>query len=223
MSDLAEFSGKARLFPLPNLVLFPHVMQPLHIFEPRYRQMTADALEGDRVIAMVLPRPGWEADYAGKPALHSIACLGRIIAEQHLDDGRFNILLRGQARVRIIREMPSKKLYRCARVEVLDEIPPADEECARHWRRALRADSVRWFADQEEVIDQFRTLLESDIALGSLCDIFAFALPLDAEFKQTLLEELNVETRLKMLRDYMIARETLAAVKRKFPPEFSVN
>src|SRR5215216_1637862 len=107
MSDdaaLAGFGGVARLFPLPNLVLFPHVMQPLHIFEPRYRQMTADALDGDRLIAMVLPRPGWELDYAGKPAVHPVACLGKVVAEQRLDDGRFNILLRGLSRLRIIEE-----------------------------------------------------------------------------------------------------------------------
>src|SRR6266436_1472543 len=91
-SPLANFTGHARLFPLPNLVFFPQVMQPLHIFEPRYRQMTADALAGDRLIALVLPKPGWEKDYADKPALHSIACLGRIMAEQALDDGRYNIL-----------------------------------------------------------------------------------------------------------------------------------
>ena len=95
-ADLSGYSGQARLFPLPNLVFFPNVMQPLHIFEPRYRQMTADALAGDRFIAMVLPRPGWEKDYAGKPAIHRVACLGRVLAEQTLEDGRFNILLRGQ-------------------------------------------------------------------------------------------------------------------------------
>src|SRR5436190_8247643 len=98
MSDefpLADFSGKARLFPLPNLVFFPRVMQPLHIFEPRYRQMTADALDDDKYIALVLPQPGWEKAYAGKPAIHSVACLGKIIADQKLDDGRFNLLLRG--------------------------------------------------------------------------------------------------------------------------------
>ncbi|HZZ81753.1 MAG TPA: LON peptidase substrate-binding domain-containing protein, partial [Gemmataceae bacterium] len=117
MSDLfplAGFDGKVRLFPLPNLVFFPQVMQPLHIFEPRYRQMTADALEGDRFIALVLPRPGWEKEYAGKPEIHSVACLGRILAEHKLDDGRFNILLRGIARIRILEEATTDKLYRVA-------------------------------------------------------------------------------------------------------------
>src|SRR6059058_955126 len=110
LSPLTDFAGSARLFPLPNLVFFPHVMQPLHIFEPRYRQMTADALAGDRFIALVLPTPGWEKDYAKAPALHSVGCLGRIIAEQRLDDGRFNILLRGLGRIRLVREIAGQKL-----------------------------------------------------------------------------------------------------------------
>src|SRR5215510_11390422 len=97
-SPLAGFTGTARLFPLPNLVFFPHVMQPLHIFEPRYRQMTADALAGDRLIALVLPTPGWEADYAGRPAIHPVVCLGQVVTEQRLEDGRYNLLLRGLTR-----------------------------------------------------------------------------------------------------------------------------
>src|SRR6188508_1840905 len=96
---LENFSGVARLFPLPNLVFFPQVMQPLHIFEPRYRQMTTDALAGDRLIALVLPKPGWEPDYAGAPDVHPVACLGKIVADQKMDDGRFNILLRGLSRI----------------------------------------------------------------------------------------------------------------------------
>src|SRR5205807_1511805 len=80
MSDDLPFDGHARLFPLPNLVCFPQVVQPLHIFEPRYRAMTEDALAGDRRIALVLPRPGWETDYDGRPSVHSIACLGKIVA-----------------------------------------------------------------------------------------------------------------------------------------------
>src|SRR5438874_6479728 len=94
VSPLANYSGTARLFPLPNLVLFPHVVQPLHVFEPRYRQMTADALADDRLITMVLLKPGWE-DAGNKPAaLHPVACLGRVVADQLLPDGRYNLLLR---------------------------------------------------------------------------------------------------------------------------------
>src|SRR5688572_31245564 len=116
MSDsftpLAGFTGAVRLFPLPNLVFFPHVMQPLHIFEPRYRQMTADALEGDRLIALVLTQPGWEKVYAGNPKIYTVATLGKIVADQRLDDGRYNILLRGLHRVHLSEELPQTKLYR---------------------------------------------------------------------------------------------------------------
>ena len=223
-SPLAGFTGKARLFPLPNLVFFPQVMQPLHIFEPRYREMTADALAGDRFIAVVLPAPGWEKDYANAPALHSVACLGRIVAEQKLDDGRFNILLRGLARIRVVKEIASKKFYRIARTEILHEVPLDDEALALHWRKTLIDKAAGWFPNQGELGEQFGKLLHSDLALGVLCDIMTFALPLDAEFKQTLLEQLNVEARLRVLHDFL--EETKAAAdqsQRRFPPEFSAN
>src|ERR1041384_3715325 len=89
------FSGRARLFPLPNLVMFPHVVQPLHIFEPRYREMLEDALASDRLIAMALLAPGWEDDYHGRPALYPTACLGRVTTSHRLEDGRYNLLLEG--------------------------------------------------------------------------------------------------------------------------------
>src|SRR3954465_13931138 len=104
-SSLTDYMGTARLFPLPNLVLFPQVMQPLHIFEPRYRQMTADALAGDRFLALALLKPGWEPTYSGNPDIYPIACLGRIIADQRLPDGRYNILVRGLSRIEVVREL----------------------------------------------------------------------------------------------------------------------
>src|SRR5437773_2070155 len=126
VSPLAGFTGTARLFPLPNLVFFPNVMQPLHIFEPRYRQMTAEALEGDRLIALALTRPGWEKDYAASPAIYSVATLGVIAADQRLDDGRYNILLRGLSRIQVLQEVPHDKLYRKAKAELLLEAPLHD-------------------------------------------------------------------------------------------------
>src|SRR5213080_2405252 len=95
LSSLCDFQGTARLFPLPNLVLFPHVGQPLHVFEPRYRQLMADALDDDRLIALALLRPGWEEDYHKKPPIHEMVCLGRINNEEKLADGRYNLLLHG--------------------------------------------------------------------------------------------------------------------------------
>lgn len=221
---LSGFNGRARLFPLPNLVFFPQVMQPLHIFEPRYRQMTADALAGDRMITLVLPRPGWEKDYADCPAIHSVACVGRIMAEQRLDDGRYNILLRGLARIRITEETPSSKLYRIAHGKVLHENLVTDEAVALQWREMLIEKAPVWFAAQAGVAEQMGKLLKTELGLGTLCDIISFALPLDAEFKQQLLEELDVESRLQRLHDFLEASKlSCENGARRFPPQFSVN
>jgi len=221
---LSTFAGMARLFPLPNLVFFPQVMQPLHIFEPRYRQMTADALAGDRLIALVLPKPGWEADYAGNPTVHSVACLGKIVADQQTDDGHYNILLRGLSRIQIAHEIPHGKSYRKAKAELLAEVPVASAATERRLRRKLAKLVPRWFPQQDEVKDQFRKLIKSDLTLGALCDIFAFALPLDVEFKQNLLEELEVEERLGRLFERLASKQVAEIpAERKFPPEFSVN
>ena len=206
-----------KLFPLPNLVMFPGAMQPLHIFEPRYREMTADALAGDRRIALVLPKPGWEQDYTGTPAIHAVACVGRIEAEQRLADGRFNILLRGLSRIRIVEEVPHPKLYRVARAVILAELPCAGAAQEAAGRKRLRAYTAEWFHAQAEVRDRFLELIDGDLGLGALVDLVAFALPLDAEFKQTLLEELYGFARLERLL------QEIGTSRRPFPPEFSAN
>src|SRR5438105_923909 len=186
-SPLASYSGTARLFPLPNLVLFPHVMQPLHVFEPRYRQMTCDALADDRLIALVLLQPGWEADYEGRPPIHPVACLGRVVAEQRLEDGRFNILLRGLCRVQVESELDQGKLYRVARAPLLVEGEAPAKDVERKLRRRLGKFVPRWFPAQVAVLEQFRKLLRSELPLGALCDIISFALPFEVGVKQELL------------------------------------
>src|SRR5438105_2395233 len=145
---LTPDDGLIRLFPLPNLVLFPGAMQPLHIFEPRYRQMTADALAGDRLIALVLPKPGWEVDYAGSPDVHPVACLGKIVADQRTSDGCYNILLRGLSRIQILHEIPHCKAYRKAKVELLAEVPVAEGSAERRFRRKLAKLVPRCFPTQ---------------------------------------------------------------------------
>ncbi|HJR57769.1 MAG TPA: LON peptidase substrate-binding domain-containing protein [Vicinamibacterales bacterium] len=116
------------IFPLPNVVLFPQVFLPLHIFEPRYREMVAEALDGDRLIGMVLLRPGWEADYDGRPPVYPIGCAGVITHHDQMPDGRYNIVLRGLEKFRITGE-DENRAYRVARVESLHE-PLADGERA---------------------------------------------------------------------------------------------
>ncbi len=113
------------LFPLPNAVLFPNVFMPLHIFETRYRAMVADALAGDRIIGMVLLKPGYEHDYEGRPPVYPIGCAGVITHSESLPDGRFNIVLRGIEKFRIAGEDPGKP-YRLAHVDPIAEPVPED-------------------------------------------------------------------------------------------------
>src|SRR5512147_1061011 len=89
------------IFPLPNVVLFPTVFLPLHIFEPRYRAMVRDALGGDRIIGMALLRPGWESHYEASPAVYAVGCAGLITHAERLPDGRYNIVLQGLEKYRI--------------------------------------------------------------------------------------------------------------------------
>src|SRR3954447_2313508 len=112
------------IFPLPNVVLFPNVFLPLHIFEPRYRQMVDEALKGDRIVGMVLLRPGWEGNYEGRPDVYAIGCAGVITHAERLPDGRFNIVLRGMEKFRISSE-DTDRLYRVAQVVPVPE--PLDD------------------------------------------------------------------------------------------------
>ena len=122
------------LFPLPNVVLFPRVFLPLHIFEPRYREMVRDALAADRTIGMVLLRDGGAAGGAGNPAVFPTGCAGLITHCEQLPDGRYNIVLRGLYKFRIVEEDQSRS-YRRASVETLAE--PDDADGLREARRRL--------------------------------------------------------------------------------------
>jgi len=117
------------IFPLPSVVLFPNVFLPLHIFEPRYRQMVGDALGGDRMIGMVLLQPGHEAAYDGNPPIYHTGCSGLITHAERLDDGRYNVVLRGIEKFRITAEEDAAagRLYRSAVINPVDETVRANE------------------------------------------------------------------------------------------------
>ena len=127
------------IFPLPNVVLFPNVFLPLHVFEPRYRTMLADALAGDRIIGMTLLQPGFEADYQGRPPVYPVGCAGVITHSERLPDGRSNLVLRGIEKFRILEEDASRE-YRLASVQPLPEIASdADKERLKQRRHRLEA------------------------------------------------------------------------------------
>jgi Lon protease-like protein len=225
LSSLSGFSGKVRLFPLPNLVLFPHVVQPLHVFEERYREMTADALEGDRLIAVALLREGSEAESESRAAIHPVACLGRIVADQMLDDGRYLLLLRGLSRVRIREELATDRSYRSARVDLMPDAMTLAAGEASVMRRRLADLILPRLTGAADSQQQLRELFEGEMPLGALCDCLGFQLPLALPRRQELLEQPDVGARARAL---VAAIEELLppgalAEQRKFPPDFSLN
>jgi uncharacterized protein len=218
-----EFSGRTRLFPLPNLVMFPHVMQPLHIFEPRYRQMVDEAMAGDRLIGMAVLAPGWENDYDGRPPLESVACLARIATCQALADGRFNILVMGLRRIELVRELPPKYLFREAEVRVIEDAYPTEAAAGRPGlqRKLIEAFKkiVPSLTASHEQLDE---LLASDIALGMLTDIIGYTLELELPFKQQLLAERSVDRRAERLLTHL-SGSPIPPARTAFPPDFSAN
>jgi uncharacterized protein len=128
-------SSPLPLFPLPNVVLFPGVFLPLHIFEARYRAMTEDALAGDRMIGMALLKPGFESEYESRPPIYPVGCLGLITHAERLPDGRFHIVLQGVERFRVIGE-DNSRVYRLGIIERLGGDVPTSSDTAT--LRALR-------------------------------------------------------------------------------------
>jgi uncharacterized protein len=181
------------LFPLPNVVLFPNVFLPLHIFEPRYRAMTADALASDRMIGMVLLRPGWERDYEGRPPIYPIGCSGVITHVERLPDGRYSLVLRGLDRFRIVEE-DDALAYRRAIVEAVPERPLStdDRQLVHDFRAKLETILARHVRAVEAKIPA--TMADED-----LVNALAQYLDLEPLEKQALLEEPDIRTRAASL------------------------
>jgi Lon protease-like protein len=225
--DADTFSGVVRLFPLPNLVLYPHVMQPLHIFEERYREMLEDALADDQLIAMALLEPGWEQDYDSRPPIEPLACLGKVVAHHRLEDGTYNVLLLGVQRVRIVEELDPLRSFRQAQVELIEDCydfaTPADRD---RLQQKLLAAFRKHLPCSCQLPEQLEELLSRHLPLGLLADLAAYALPLDLQVKQELLSEARVSVRVRMLLSEIkqkFAGQKSAPHKGGFPPLFSEN
>ena len=223
-----EFSGRVRLFPLPNLVLFPHVMQPLHVFEPRYRELLEDALDDDRLITMAILAPGWEVDYEGRPPLYPIACLSRITTHHRLDDGTYNVLLLGLRRVLLKRELEPIGSFREAEVELCEDYwPPQQTATRRDLHRRLREAFIKILPALPEAHEQLDQLLGTDVPLGVLTDVISYMLDIDLSDKEALLAQVNVHRRAEMLLKHLavatIEPQTCPSTELAFPPQFSAN
>ncbi len=223
---LEQFTGTARLFPLPNLVLFPHVVQPLHIFEPRYRRMLEDALAGDRLIAMAVLRPGWEADYDARPPIYPAACLGWVATHYGLADGTYNLLLLGVQRVRLLGEQDQTRPYRVAAVELVEDRLPQDERIASQWKQRLRRALFRVLPALGQADEHLDSLLCSGLSLPALTDMVGYLLELPIEQKLALLAETDVVRRAKRVLGHLerLDRQGLAAERvQRYLPLFSPN
>jgi uncharacterized protein len=225
--DASTFSGVARLFPLPNLVLYPHVMQPLHIFEERYREMLEDALADDRLIAMAMLEPGWEEDYDSRPPIAAHACLGKVVAQRKLNDGRYNLLLLGVGRVRIVRELKPLRSFRRAKVELVeDEYDFATEDDAERLQETLVNAFRKHLPCACQIPEQLEDMLSRQLSLGLLTDLAAYSLPLEMTIKRQLLAECRVSVRAKTLLTQIkrgLIAKSAAAEGAGFPPSFSLN
>jgi Lon protease-like protein len=225
MDDQSELPGSSRpcrLFPLPNLVLFPHAILPLHIFEPRYREMTEDALAGDRQVTIVQIRPMAPGAPWTEPApIMDVGCLGRIVQHERLPDGRFHLLLLGRKRVRLVRELDSPKLYRIAEATILED-RELEENPDAH-RKELLDLFLQVFQQTHDLDPDLARMLNSDLPLGVLSDIIAHALDLPVTLKQSLLDETRVDHRVRTLRTALQNSLSPPVPSRRFPPPFSLN
>ena len=208
MSDLLP------LFPLPTVVLFPNVFLPLHIFEPRYREMVADSVQSDRLIGMVLLRPGWERDYEGRPPVYPTGCSGLITHVEPLADGRYNIVLRGIERFRILEEDHHRGYRRAAVEGVAERGLAADDRAAIKRQRSklegLLAPSVESsFRHAQAGLRQAQAAPSGPRATDrkippampdeDLVNALAQYLDLEPLEKQALLEQQNLRARAESL------------------------
>jgi Lon protease-like protein len=191
------------IFPLSNVVLFPRVKTPLHLFEPRYRQLARDVLQGERRIGMVVVRPEHIDEMPGDPPIYPVGCAGVITESHRLPDGRYNLVLLGEHRVRIVAEEPriEPRLYRVARVVRLeDSYPEVERPRVARLRAAIVADVgvlVRHAQpDRSHAFDpELFAGVDDETFVNAVANAFAFP----AEEKQALLEAEDVPERYARL------------------------
>jgi hypothetical protein len=209
------------LFPLPNVVLFPKAVLPLHIFEERYKKMTGDVLRTHRQIAMALMRPGWEKNYYNRPAIEPVVCVGTILSHERLADGRYNFLLQGHTRARIVREV-GEESYRQAQLEPLSETENSEFDLADERRRLTELFARDSYAGLPGGGQIRRLLATSGVPTGVIADLLAFNVLSDDQvaLKQSLLAETRVRSRVSRIIESV---EALRPAWRNMPESASLN
>jgi len=197
--ELKKFSGIAPIFPLPNVVFLPKTLLPLHIFEPRYQEMTNDVLNGERIICVTLLEEGWEEDYLGEPPIHQIGTIGYVERHEPKEEGKSNILLNGLAKVKI-QELPKSNSYRVGQMEII-------EDTAESWQAKKEKSNLmqrfRQIARLAEEDIPFEEIEQADISLEVLVNLLATWLPIPVTEKQKLLEVDDLVMRSEIVRQYL--------------------
>jgi len=191
------------LFPLPNAVLLPGGLMPLHVFEPRYRELTRDCLDGARLMAVARLKPGYEVDHDGRPPVHPCCGVGRILASEELCDGRFLLVLRGLARVHIDAELPPVRSYREVRAHLVADHVTRRPEAAELGHRQLVALCDRLARVLDRGGEQLRCLAHEAPDPGACADAVAAALIMDHCERQRLLETIDPADRLDRIVDHV--------------------
>jgi Lon protease-like protein len=195
-AEVAQALHRLPMFPLPGVVLFPYARLPLHIFEERYRAMTRDVLNGSRFLAVSFIAPGEPAS-ADKPAVRRIAGVGEIVMAHELPDGRFNLIVRGRARIRIDEELETKRPYREIAATELPDLPVLDPLELRDAEQSLRA-LVGHLADSiPEGGEILRQIMAAQETPAELADVLTSQLVADPSLRQQLLETREVIRRLE--------------------------
>ena len=214
------------VFPLPNVVLFPKATLKLHVFEPRYRLMMTEVIQGGQSICVALLKPGWEADYYGSPAVYPVACVGRVAQHQMLPDGRYDLILQGEQKVEIEgfeRDHP----FRIARVRrLIEDNAWGDREDASGQARELLAMFRRFNEEQGAAIDLaglFGANMETDAVLNTI----AMQINVEPAVKQHLLEMESTELRYRavyqFLADASATQDVLDRARHLFPQDKRQN
>ena len=203
--SFAEALQRLPMFPLPNVVLFPHALLPLHIFEERYRAMTRDVLGGHRFLVLTMISPGQDLDVIERPTVNPIAGIGEVVMAHELPVGRFNLVVRGRGRVHIDQELVSDRPYRLITASALPDLLPADPGELRDADQSLRAlvgQLAEAIPDGGELL---RQVVASQETSSELVDVLAAALVVDAPLRQSLLETRDVLRRIERVSAEVVA------------------
>ena len=203
-AGLREALIRLPMFPLPNVVLFPHALLPLHIFEERYRALARDVLSGSRFLAISLIAPG-APEGVESPPVEPVAGVGEVMMAHELADGRFNLVVRGRARIQINEELVSDRPYRLVRAALLPDLPAGDGKELRDADQSLRA-LIGHLADAiPDGGELLRQVVAAQDTPSELVDVLAAALIVDPVLRQRLLETRDIGKRIERVSAEVVA------------------